>query len=56
MQTVLKYTNRKCREVRRTLCTLQNYHDFSVEEFKAVLAVILRTGSDRDNFMDLQNL
>ena len=56
MQTVLRYTNRKCREVRRTLSTPQNYHDFSMEEFKAALAVILRAGSDRDNFTELQNL
>ena len=56
MQTVLRYTNRKCREVRRTLSTLQNYHYLSIEEFKAALAVILRAGSDRDNFTELQNL
>ena len=56
MQTVLRYTNRKCREVRRTPFTPQNYHNFSMEEFKAAVAVILRAGSDRDNFMELQNL
>ena len=53
MQTVLRYTNRKCREVRRTLSTPQNYHNFSMEEFKAALAVTLREGSDRDNFTEL---
>ena len=46
MQTLFRYTNKKCREVRRTLSTPQNYHDFSMEEFKAALAVILRAGSD----------
>ena len=56
MRTVLRYTNRKCREVRRTLSTAQNYHDFSMKEFKAALAVILRANSDRDNFTELQNL
>ena len=56
MQTVLRYTNRKCREVRRTLSTPQNYHDFSMEKFKFALAVILRAGNDRDNFTKLQNL
>ena len=56
MRTVLRYTNRKCREVRRTLSTPQNYHDFSMQEFKAALAVILRAGSDRNNFTELQNL
>ena len=56
MRTILRYTNGKCREVRRTLSTPQNYHDFSVEEFKAALTVILREGSDRDNFAKLQNL
>ena len=33
MRTVLRYTNRKCREFRRTLPTPQNYYDFSMEEF-----------------------
>ena len=56
MRTVLKYTNRKCKEVRCTLSTPQNYHDFSMKEFKAALAVILRAGSDRNNFTELQNL
>ena len=56
MRTVLRYTNRKCREVRRTLSTPQNYHDLSMEEFKATLAVILLEGSDRENFTELQNL
>ena len=56
MQTVLRYTNRKSREVRRTLSTPQNYHDFLMEEFKAALAVILQAGSDRENFTELQNL
>ena len=56
MRTVLRYTNRKCRELRRTLSTPQKYHDFSIEEFKAALAVILRAGSDSDNFTELQNL
>ena len=50
MQTVLRYTNKKCREVRRTLSTHQNYHDFSMEEFKAAFTVILLAGSDRDQF------
>ena len=56
IRTVLRYTNRKCREVRRNLSTPQNYHNFSMEEFKVALAVILRPGSDRDNFTELQNL
>ena len=56
MRTVLRYTNRKCREVRRILSTSQNYHDFSMEKFKAALAVILLAGSDRDNFTELQTL
>ena len=56
MRTVLRYTNRKCSEVQSTLSTNQNYHDFLMEEFKAALAVILRAGSDRDNFTELQNL
>ena len=56
MRTVLRNTNRKVRELRRTLSTPQNYHNFSMEEFKAALALILRAGSDRDNFTELKNL
>ena len=55
MRTVLRNTNRKVRELRRTLSTPQNYHNFSMEEFKAALALILRAGSDRDNFTELKN-
>ena len=56
IRTVLRNTNRKVRELRRTLSTPQNYHNFSMEEFKAALALILRAGSDRDNFTELKNL
>ena len=55
-QTVLRYSNRKIRELRRTLPKPQNYHDFSMDEFQAGLAIFLRAGSDRDNFTELENL
>ena len=56
VRTVLRCTNIKCWEVARILSTPQNYHNFSMEEFKAALAVILGAGSDRDNFRELRNL
>ena len=56
MRTVLRYTNRKCKEVRRILSTPQNNYNFSTKEFKAALEVTLWAGSDRENFTELQNL
>ena len=54
--TVLIHTNRKAREIRRTLSRLQPFKTFSMNELKARLAIILRAGSDRDNFTKLDNL
>ena len=56
LRTVLRYTNRKVQELGRTLPKQQNYHDFSMDEFQAGLAIFLRAGSDRDNFTELENL
>ena len=56
LQTVLMHTNRKAREIRRILSRLQLFKTFSVDELKAGLAIILRAGSDRDNFTELDNL
>ena len=56
MQIALRNANRKVRELRRTLSTPQNYHNFSLEEFKTALALVLRAGSDRNNFTELKNL
>ena len=56
LRTVLMHTNRKAREIRRTLSRLQVFKTFSMNELKAGLAIILRTGSDRDNFTKLNNL
>ena len=56
LQTVLMHANRKAREIHRTLSRLQSFKTFSMDELKAGLAIILRTGSDRDNFTKLDNL
>ena len=48
-------TNRKAREIRRTLSRLKPFKTFSMDELKAGLAVILRAGSDKDNFTELDN-
>ena len=56
LRTVLMHTNRKTREIRRTLNRLQPFKTFSMDELKAELAIILRAGRDRDNFTELDNL
>ena len=56
LRTVLMRTNRKAREIRITLSRLQPFKTFSMDELKADLAIILRAGSDRDNFTKLDNL
>ena len=56
LRIVLRYTNRKVRVLQRTLPKPQNYHDFSMDEFQAGLAIFLRAGSDGDNFTKLENL
>ena len=56
LRTVLMHTNSKAREIRRTLSRLQPFKTFSMDELKAGLSIILRAGSDRDNFTELDNL
>ena len=56
LQTVLMHTNRKAREIRRTLSRLQPFKTFSMDKLKAGLAIIFRAGSHRDNFTELDNL
>ena len=56
LRTVLMHTNRKAREIRRTLSRLQPIKTFSMDVLKAGFAIILRAGSDRDNFTELDNL
>ena len=56
LRTVLMHTNRKAREIRRTLSRLQPFKTFSMDELKAELAKILQARSDRDNFTELDNL
>ena len=56
LRTVLRHANRRARDIRRTLSRLQPFKTFSMDELKAGLGIILRAGSDRDNFTDLDNL
>lgn len=57
LRTVLMQTNRKTRQIRRNLRNASNYsRPFSMSELKAALAIIIRAGSDRDNFTELENL
>ena len=56
LRTVLMHTKRKTMEIRRTLSKLKSFKTFSMDELKAELAIILRAGSDRDNFTKLDNL
>ena len=49
-------TNRKIRKLHRTPSISSKYHNFSMDEFRAALAIILRAGSNRDNFTELKNL
>ena len=50
------HTNRKAREIRKTLSRLQFFKTFSIDELKAGLTIILRAGSDGDNIIKLDNL
>ena len=50
------HTNRKAREIRRTLSRLQPFKTFSMDKLIAGLVIILRAGSDSNNFTELHNL
>ena len=56
LRIILMHTNRKLREIRRSLHVRYPTINFLMEELKAGLALILRAGRDRDNFSDLQGL
>ena len=56
LRTILMYTNRKVREIRRSISRPHIAKIFSMDELKAGLAIILRAGSDRDNFTELATL
>ena len=56
LRTVLMNTNRKAREIRRNLSRLQPFNSISMDRLKAGLTIVLRAGSDRDNFTELDNL
>ena len=50
------HTNRKVREIRRSISRPYSAKIFSIDELKAGLAIILHAGSDKDNFTELANL
>ena len=57
LRTTLLHTNRKSRELRRGLHHRDSYSlPFTMDELLAGLSLIIRAGSDRDNFTELQNL
>ena len=56
LRTILMHSNRKVREIRRSISRPHIAKIFSMDELKAGLAIILRVGSDRDNFTELANL
>ena len=56
LRTVLMHTNRKAKEIHRNLSRLQPFKTFFMDELKAGLAILLRAGSDRDDFTELDNL
>ena len=56
LRTVLMHTNRKVRQIRITVSRRQSLKTFFMDELKAGLAIILRAGSDRNNFTELDNL
>ena len=56
LRTVLMHSSKKAREIRRTLSRLHPFKTFSMDELKAGLAIILRAGSEKDKFTELDNL
>ena len=56
LRTILMHTNTKVREISRSISRPHIAKIFSMHELKAGLAIILRAGSDRDNFTELSNL
>ena len=56
LRTILMHTNRKVREIRKSISRPHIAKIFSMDELKAGLAIILRAGSDRDNFTELADL
>ena len=56
LRTILMHTNRKAREIRRSISRPHIAKIYSMDELKAGLAIILRAESDRNNFTELANL
>ena len=54
LRVILRHTNRKCQDVSRQ--RQQVIPSFSYEEFLACLGVLIRLGSDRDNFTSLDDI
>ena len=57
-RTILVFMNRKVKKVYRTLPRLRkiNTNTFSIDELQAAVAIILRAGSNRNNFSDVGSL
>ena len=56
LRTILMHTNRKVHKICRSISRPHVAKIFSMDKVKAGLAIILRAGSDRDNFTELANL
>ena len=55
-RTILFYTNRKLREIRKNLHQVRYPTSiFSMDELKANIAIMLRAGCNRDNFTYLRD-
>ena len=56
LQTILFYTNRNLREIRRNLHQVRYPTSmFSMDELKASIATMFRAGCNGDNFTDLRD-
>ena len=56
LRTIFMHTSRKVREIHRSISRPRIAKIFSTDELEAGLAIILRAGSDIDNFTELANL
>ena len=55
---IVRETNRKARDVRHQYGLLPNsvYKNFTIEKVEAGIAIMIRSGLDRDNFTNLRHL
>jgi hypothetical protein len=57
LRTVLRHTNRKVRDIQDQAGNHLFYMgQFSYDEFSACISILLRSGSDRDNFTSLDEM